>query len=199
MVLFLVISQQEDILMNRVKKDIHDPKGKVRLKLLPEVKGSASFSKDRKYRYVLKRTWGDGKSILWIGMNPSTADADVDDPTVRREIVFSKLWGYEKYIKCNVLDYRATNPRMLIDDTKSPCSKKNFSYILREASKVDKIVLAYGVLPKSLQVCADEIINSLTEKDYSLYVLGFTKDGHPRHPLYMKKTSTLKKYTAREK
>jgi hypothetical protein len=98
---------------------VHDPKGKVRLTLQPGVDGSAEFSECGRYRHWLKREWGfrrftDGREpyALWIGMNPSTAEANVDDPTIRREMGFTRRMGLDCYAKVNIMDYRATFPEI---------------------------------------------------------------------------------------
>ena len=173
----------------------HNPGGKVRLKILPKVRGSAKFSEDGKYRYSLTRSWNQGKgNILWIGMNPSTASAEVDDPTVRREVLFSIDWGYRRYIKCNVMDYRATKPINLLQKNIIPCSKKNLRYILKEANKADKIILSYGNLRSPLQKYADAVLETLKPMKRKLFILGRTQCGNPRHTLYIKKTIKLIKW-----
>ena len=174
--------------------DKHDPAGKVRLPLQEGVTGSAVFSEDGKYRPVLRRSWGAGKGILWIGMNPSTADAEVDDPTVRREIVFSHRWGFGSYVKCNVVDYRATHPSMLVEGGVAARSPENLPCILSEAAKADVVVLAFGVLPKPLIGMVDETVAALRDAGVDLFVLGLTKDGYPRHPLYMRADSELQPF-----
>lgn len=183
-----------------IERGRHNPEGKVKLKILSDVKGDALFSRDEKYRYTLTRSWNKGKgNILWIGMNPSTATADVDDPTVRREVLFSMKWGYRKYIKCNIMDYRATHPPMLLQKNVAPCSKKNLSYILKEAKKADKIIFAYGNLKEPLQKYADKIIETLEPMSKKIFIFGNTKNGNPRHPLYIKNTAKLIKWKRTDK
>ncbi|HEX3862743.1 MAG TPA: DUF1643 domain-containing protein [Stellaceae bacterium] len=95
----------------------HDPGGKTKLAMIAGVDGKAEFSPCGRYRYWLSRDWSmrrfsDGRApyALWIGMNPSVAAADVDDPTIRREMAFTKVMGIDVYVKCNIMDYRATDP-----------------------------------------------------------------------------------------
>ena len=106
--------------------DAHDPGGKVRLPLMAGVSGDATFSADGKYRQLMRRWTGPAfgdRYILFIGMNPSTADATVNDPTCAREWTFAQREGYSAMAKANVGDYRATDPKMLLVpgvDAKAP-------------------------------------------------------------------------------
>jgi hypothetical protein len=72
----------------------------------------AEFSDCGTYRYALWRTWNALQpGVLFVGLNPSTADATTDDPTIRRCIGFAKRWGYGGITMANVFAYRATDPR----------------------------------------------------------------------------------------
>ena len=145
---------------------------------------SATFSRCRKYRYTLWRDWGglfaDGY-VMFIGLNPSTADEIEDDPTIRRCIGFAKNWGYAGICMTNLFSFRATLP----SDMKSqsdPVGPENDRY-LKDISKQAKLIIAaWGVngnyLKRDQQVI--KMINGL-------FHLGLTKDGFPRHPLYLKK------------
>ena len=74
----------------------------------------AFFSKDRIYRYALWRIWDyDLPKVLFIGLNPSTADEFKNDPTIRRCMRYSYDWGYGGYIMGNIFGYRSTDPRNL--------------------------------------------------------------------------------------
>src|SRR4051812_30659428 len=129
----------------------HDPGGKVRLPLLPGVRGSALFSDCKRYRYCLHRHWGSFGSpyVLFIGMNPSTAEADVDDPTIRKEIRYAQGMGFFHLAMVNVMDYRATDPKQLL--TEMPRSDANLPQILDLAKGALRIVCAWGALPKPLR------------------------------------------------
>jgi hypothetical protein len=75
---------------------------------------SATFDDTRKYRYTLLRYWGpstDMPLVLFIGLNPSTADEKVLDPTVRKCCIWAKEWGYGGMIMMNVYAFRSTDPR----------------------------------------------------------------------------------------
>jgi len=161
----------------------HDPGGKIRLPLQPGVRGSALFSKCGRYRHHLRRYWGycDAPFVLFIGMNPSTAEADVDDPTIRKEIHFTRSLGFTDYGKVNVMDFRATDPKALMNV--APCSEDNLPHIILLAAAAALVVCAWGALPKPLRRYADDVQSALRE--HQLYCMGKTKDGSPRHPLYL--------------
>ena len=90
---------------------------------------SAILSADRKYRYVLTRIWDETKpTVVFIGLNPSTADEEVDDKTIRKCIGYAKRWGYGKLIMVNLFAFRSTDPSMLKRDGRSSWPD-NDSYI----------------------------------------------------------------------
>lgn len=171
---------------------IHDPGGKVRLPLQPGVRGLAEFSPCGRYRYWLSRFWDVGAHAtadilpyaLWIGMNPSTAEAGVDDPTIRKEMHFTRVMGLSGYIKTNIMDYRATYPFELTTKTDEPSSPNNLPTIARMAKQAQVIIAAWGALPKPLKLYADDVVASIGM--HSLMCMGTTKDGSPRHPLYLR-------------
>lgn len=169
-------------------EDRHDPKGKVRLKLAADVAGSAVFSPCGRYRSLLTRDFDGGEgTVLWIGMNPSTAAAEVDDPTVRRETDFSRRWGFRRFVKANVMDYRATHPRDLTAPGVVPCSPENLPIIREQAAQAGLIMLAFGALAPALRVHGEACVRALRDDGRALHCLGLTKNGAPRHPLYMRK------------
>lgn len=100
----------------------------------------AIISKDKIYRYKLSRTWDSTKpTILFIGLNPSIADENVDDPTITRCINFAKDWGYGTLLMANLFAFRSTYPKdiYLIDD---PIGKDNDHYLLECVTQSDLIV-----------------------------------------------------------
>ena len=93
------------------------------------MKSEAILSVDRKYRYVLTRTWDETlPNIMFVGLNFSTADETTDDPTIRRCINFAKSWGYGGLYMVNLFAYRSTNPNniRIVDN---PIGDDNDSYI----------------------------------------------------------------------
>jgi hypothetical protein len=161
----------------------HDPGGKVRLKLQDGVRGSAMFSDCGRYRYCLRRDWGEvgAPFVLWVAMNPSTAEADVDDPTIRKEMHYTRQMGLTSFVKVNVMDLRATDPRRLL--TMNPRSDLNVPFIAEMAGKADRIICAWGALKPPLRRYADDVVMAL--RGHQLWCMGKTASGAPRHPLYL--------------
>jgi hypothetical protein len=191
--------------MTDLVPDEHDPGGKRRLRLPVGVTAGCEFSYCNRYRPLLWREWelfgGEHRSILWIGMNPSTASGFVDDPTVAREWRFSAAWGFSRYVKCNLSDYRATNPRSLvrfIDSGGDPWSAVNLYCIMNEAAKAERIIMAHGHPPRELHGVAYAVTTDLIQAGYGpkMFCLGFTDKGWPRHPLYVRNDTDLQEYTA---
>lgn len=172
---------------------MHDPGGKSKFALKPGVQGAAFISDDGVYRTWLSRVWGPPplRYALFIGANPSEAKADVDDPTVIREVGFSQDWGYSGYCKANIADYRSTDPKRLANEFIEPRSADNVITVRKLAKRADKIVLAYGAIIPRLQIFADELVQVLHADGHKLWCLGTTKNGNPKHPLYLARTTQL--------
>lgn len=177
---------------------LHDAGGKVRLSMVPGVTGNAEFSPCGRYRLWLNRNWSirqfsDGRCgpyALWIGMNPSVAEADVDDPTIRREIAFTRAMNFQVYVKVNVMDYRATDPKQLL--SVQPRSDRNIECIVSMAKDAGRVIACWGALPKKLQRYADDVVRALHGVD--LYCMGKTANGSPRHPLYLAKDAKCERW-----
>lgn len=144
----------------------------------------AILSQDMKYRYTLYRRWDDKLSmVMFLMLNPSTADESEDDPTIRRCISFAKSWGYGGLYVGNLFALRATDPKELRSkDVGNP--EDNLLFIKDMATKSDKIICAWGNTPIK---CNWEFPDELKSK---LHCLAITKLGHPKHPLYLKKDLT---------
>ncbi len=163
----------------------HDPGGKVRHALAADVVSVAQFSDCRRYRFTLSRTWDAGlKSALFVMMNPSTADEQVNDPTVAKAMRFARAWGYGRLYVGNVCAYRATDKMALlgVDD---PVGPGNIDAIIGMARDADVTVVAHGQLPKGLQVHADTVCATLRQAGIALKMLRLSKHGVPVHPLYL--------------
>ena len=167
---------------------MHDPGGKIRLRLAGNVVSEARFSEDRRYRFSLRRTWDATRpSALFVMMNPSTADIDVDDPTVAKCGRFARFWGYGRLEVGNVCAYRATDKMALlgVDD---PVGEGNISSIIEMAQQAGVTVVAHGQLPKGLQIHAETVCAALRATGVRLHVLRLSKNGTPVHPLYLPET-----------
>lgn len=140
------------------------------------------------YRYSLKRRWGDGSVIGWVMLNPSTADASIDDPTIRRCIDFSQRWGYSAMLVVNKFAYRSTDPRVLktmpIDVAFGP---DNDAQLLAAGRWCEKIVCAWGNP-------GGKDIPFVLRCDGGLWHLGTTLSGCPKHPLYLPKDTQLQRW-----
>ena len=174
-------------------QDQHDPGGKVRLGVSSHIQSTARFSSCGRYRQLLTRCWDPNlPPILFIGMNPSTADQHVDDPTVRKECGYAQRWGYGSLIKCHVMDYRATHPKDLL--TVVAQSDENLPIIQQQLKKVDTVVAVWGKLNPKLQDCATKVWDLLKNFDGQVMCLGTNQDNSPRHPLYLKNDAQLQPY-----
>ena len=173
----------------------HDPGGKVRLKLPEGVTGTARFSDCGRYRQALTRDWtpegGAPRAILFIGMNPSVAAAEVSDPTCHRELIFAQDWGFTRYLKGNVLDWRATSPKDIPADPDTACSAANIPTLVEMAAEAEVIVMAYGKLHKRFAPLTETVIRAMADTGKPLRCLGLNKDGSAKHPLYLRKDTPL--------
>ena len=152
------------------------------------MKRSATFSSCRAYRYTLWREWESlftDEFAMFIGLNPSTADEKLDDPTVRRCIAYAKTWGYSALCMTNLFAFRATNPDDMMR-ANDPVGADN-DQTLRECAgrNAGVIVAAWGV-HGTFNGRADQVRMMLPQ----LHYLRLTKDGHPSHPLYLPQNLT---------
>lgn len=145
---------------------------------------TAMFSPCRTYRYLLTRKWGTGGYwCAFIGLNPSTADESVDDPTIRRCIGFAKLWGYDGLIMLNIFALRSTDPKYLKVHP-NPLGECN-DLVIDLALWHSKLnVAAWGhhgaLFGRGLDVATSVMMR------HSLHCLGRTASGSPKHPLYLR-------------
>lgn len=169
---------------------LHDPGGKVHIRLPDGVVGGASFSACGRYRQTLIRDWTPAgarpRVIMFVGQNPSVARADVSDPTCDKELRFARRWGFTRYVKTNMLDWRATDPRNVPHDPAVACSDRNLPAILREAEAADEILLAYGKLHKRHAETVARTLRALRRTGKPLSCLKLNKDGSAQHPLYIR-------------
>lgn len=147
---------------------------------------TCAFSPCRKYRYTLVHKIGGGVGrIAWIGLNPSTADEQTLDPTLRRVRGFSKLWGFDEFVMLNLFAFRSTDPLALMREV-DPVGPENNAHLLAETMTATAVVAAWGV--NGVVNNQDRKVMTLL-KDEVLLCLGQTKHGHPKHPLYVAGTA----------
>ena len=142
----------------------------------------AEFSRYRDYRYSLWRFWEKDKGYAaFVCLNPSTADEFKNDPTVVRCINYAKAWGYGGMFMLNEFAYRSTHPGNLytIGD---PVGPDNDFHLQSVSSKALVTIVAWGLHGSYLNRDR-EVLKILTNP----HCLKLTKDGHPGHPLYLKK------------
>lgn len=144
----------------------------------------AMLSDCLRYRWQLKRWWGEGDFVCWIMLNPSTADAAKDDPTIRRCISFSRDWGFSGLYVVNLYGLRATNPHEL-ETSFDPLGKENDWAIQNAISECKSVVAAWGAHPMARRRAA------VVSRWAKMQCLGRTKDGFPRHPLYVAGNTNL--------
>lgn len=162
---------------------------------LGSAESGAEFSDCMRWRYKLWRNWkttGKGRIAVFCGLNPSTADAVVNDPTVTRCIRFAQKWKYTGMIMLNAYAFRATDPDVMVA-APEPVGRHNDDAIAACTNSGHLFVVAWGgsLSPKQRrQVGWDErIAKILTLTKLTPHCLGVTKDGSPRHPLYMRSDS----------
>ena len=169
---------------------------------------SATFSDDGIYRYLLERAWevpelgamAQRRTILWVLLNPSTADAFQDDPTVRRITNYSRDWGFTDLRLVNLFGFRATKPAELWSqraagvDIIGPANDRS---LFRAAWSASQVVVGWGA---GAHRCPKRVVQVLELLEGSPAVawsgnpvscLGTTLDGHPRHPLYLRREEQL--------
>lgn len=165
----------------------HDPGGQRMIRLPDELRSSAEFSDGRIFRQKLMRDWtAEGqqtRTILWLGMNPSTADLNFNDPSCHREFLFSRQWGYTRYLKGNILDYRATHPRDIPRDLGAARTQRNLEAIREMAAEAESVVIAHGNMLKRHQPAIDDVLGVVAQSGAPLFCLGLTGKGFPRHVL----------------
>lgn len=162
------------------------------------MKRAATISECGLYRYDLSRTWDPALPVgLFIGLNPSTADGEKDDPTIRKEIGFGKRWGWGGFVKLNMWPFRSTWPKDVwaAADPVGPLGDG----VLRDAVGYPwaAIVAAWGA-QKHPRFIAREAQLRLMFEGVQLHSIGAPSfGGHPRHPLYLPYESELQPWPAR--
>lgn len=154
------------------------------------VSSTAVLSPCGTWRYRLTRRWADGGVVLWVMLNPSTADADQDDPTIRRCVGFARAWGYGAIEVVNLYALRTAYPVRLLDhpDPVGPDGDAHLSEAF--AGRPGLVVAAWGGgarrVGRRRGARRDERVRVMAgEAGLALHCLGTTRAGAPRHPLYV--------------
>jgi hypothetical protein len=144
----------------------------------PGVTGTADFSPDKRCRWWLKRSWAPARGlVLYAGLNPSRAGADIDDMTVTKGMGFARLWGFGGTMHGNAYPYIATNPADLAHCTEEEI-ERNDAELLAMAEQAALVVLAWGSFPKFKQRFW-KVARLLAP--FNPMCVGRTKDGFPQH------------------
>lgn len=156
----------------------------------------AMLSPDGAYRFQLTRTKSDAAAapllpsdcLHFVMLNPSTADANIDDPTIRRCMGFAWGYGYRQVIVTNLFAFRATKPIALCE-VEDPIGPGNDAHIVAAALSSAKTILAWGTFGKFMN--RDEAVQKLL-RGFPTFMFGRSKiNDCVKHPLYLPKDARL--------
>ena len=149
------------------------------------------------YRYLLTRRLvgqdGTGTSCLFVMLNPSTADAVSDDPTIRRCIGFANREGFSQLEVVNLYGYRATEPRDLFAAI-DPVGPRNDRVVADAVGRTDLVVAAWGNWGAHDGQRLTEVIELLERSGKPVFCFGLTNQVQPRHPLYLRSDASLEEF-----
>ncbi len=151
----------------------------------------AILSQDRKHRLALHRIWNlndEDNYILFIGVNPSRGDERYNDPTLTRCINFASSWGYSGMYFGNLYSYRTPDIKELQANIKNAVHPLCDINLLNMANQCKTVVFCWGSW-KFIDKRVEKISQILKHKNIKCF--GFSNEGHPKHPLYLAKTSEL--------
>lgn len=160
------------------------------------MRNDCQFSACRRYRYSLRHEIDDlplvgERLIMWIGLNPSTADENTLDPTLRRIRAFTLRERGTAFVMTNLFAWRDTDPKNMMAAT-NPVGPENDATLLNFAAKSDLIICAWGGGGEHLGRAAS-VMEML--EGWNASCLGKNADGSPRHPLYLAANTPLVPFT----
>ena len=156
---------------------------------MSDVTRHARISDDGQYRYMLAHVWDlNTLPICWIMLNPSTADAKQDDATIRTVTWWTRKFGAGGFVVVNLFALRSTDPKGLFAAA-DPVGPDNAGWIQRAVELCPRILCAWGASPKPEGGLLPALQILWYAQGKKIYCLGKTKDGHPRHPLYVKRNT----------
>jgi hypothetical protein len=160
------------------------------------ITNDAGIARHGRYRYWLTRACADRpvcgpfRAVNFICLNPSTADASSDDPTVRRLRGFTKAWGYDGFWLTNLFAYRATDPTDLCTAEGDVVGPLNDAWLVAVATRADLVVAAWGAVDglvrNNVRFAERRACYLLSLLHMPIHTLGVTKNAFPRHPLYLR-------------
>ncbi len=164
----------------------------------------AELSEDGVFRFRLWRTWDADRPVMtFVMLNPSTADADTDDKTTSKCIHYAKREGYGGIVLVNLFPFRTHKPKYLVRAVKEwpgmpvvhpDGGRRGLATLIAALAKVDGIVVAaWGAHPIAREQ-ANVVVNLARMGAVPLWCLGVTKDGSPRHPLYLKNDASITRW-----
>lgn len=157
---------------------------------------SATIDPTGLYRYDLRRDWDSRLGLVnFIMLNPSTADGEEDDPTIRRCKGFASSWGYGQLVVTNLFAYRSTDPealRLAVD----PVGPENDLFIVRWATAADLVIAAWGTKGLVLDR-GRKVLSILASAGVEVSAIKLTSGNYPSHPLYL--ASRLRPFVFRAK
>ena len=152
-------------------------------KVIALTRSGATFSRCRRWRYLLWRKWADAPVANFLMLNPSTADEVKLDPSCTRARLYAEHWGFGALIVTNLFGWRATDP----DDMKAardPIGRANDAAIVSAARSSSLVVCAWGNHGAHLER-ATKVVDLLRLKKVRLHALRLNGNGEPAHPLYL--------------
>lgn len=178
--------EEELVAMRAAERSEYD----VMRRIYDRMERTARLSACGKYRYNLGRHWGafSDPHILWVMLNPSTADANADDNTIRKCIYYTHREGFSRLTVVNLFAFRSTDPDVMLrlpeDEARGP---DNSMEMLSWAHDADKIICAWGNPGGKL------IPEELWPHRMKCYHFGLNGNGSPKHPLYLAKHTPLQR------
>lgn len=160
--------------------------------------GTAVFSPCENYRYSLRVeiNFPNGRSsrcCSFIGLNPSTADHNAPDPTVKRCLRWATKWGFDSFVMLNAFAYRATDPENM-KSQRDPVGQMNDAHLQVNTLCSDRVVVCWGNHGGHMGRQDWILINLRTWNEENTFCFGRTGRGYPKHPLYLRNDTPLERW-----
>lgn len=150
----------------------------------------AIFDRSRTYRYVLWRAWKKNpKMLMFIGLNPSTANENKNDNTITKLVKITQNNGYDGFWMLNLFALISTDPNNLLNQCISTIGSKNDQFLRRYALRSEKVVFCWGSFSQAYEPLGDFLSDSRADQVAKMfpgerYCLQHNSTGRPKHPLY---------------